>query len=256
MNDEEEPRHLPEEPSGQPALPPPPERDPFWGYSDLLMFAGLAVPCMLLGFGLVKGIMALFRVHTPLRAAELLAAEFTGYALLFLVLRIMLQMQYGRPFWQSLGWKPAKLSIPILVLFGVGTSFLIAALGTLIRTPQTDNLMMELLKDRRSMILLAVFGVTAGPVAEELIFRGFLQPLLVRSLGVSLGILTSALPFGLLHYQEYGNSWRHVLLISLAGAMFGVVRQTTGSTKASAIMHSAYNSVIFAAVLAQRGLPQ
>src|SRR5438445_11066925 len=30
-----------------PELPPPtPERDPFWGYSDLILFAGLAIPSM------------------------------------------------------------------------------------------------------------------------------------------------------------------------------------------------------------------
>jgi membrane protease YdiL (CAAX protease family) len=43
-----------------------------------------------------------------------------------------------------------------------------------------------------------------------------------------------------------------VLLISLAGAAFGVVRQITGSTKASAIMHGSYNALFFMALLAQR----
>ena len=69
-----------------------------------------------------------------------------------------------------------------------------------------------------------------APVCEELMFRGFLQPLLVRSLGAAAGILATALPFGLLHFQEYGNSWRHVLLISLSGVAFGWMRHATGST--------------------------
>ena len=34
--------------------PEPPERDPFWGYGDLLIFAGLTMPCLLLGLGMVK----------------------------------------------------------------------------------------------------------------------------------------------------------------------------------------------------------
>jgi len=63
---------------------------------------------------------------------------------------------------------------------------------------------------------------TRRQTEEELIFRGFLQPLLVRSLGAPAGILATALPFGLLHFQEYGNSWRHVLLISLSGVAFGL----------------------------------
>src|SRR5258706_14643021 len=105
------------------------------------------------------------------------------------------------------------------------------------------------------MILVEVFGGRAGPLSEELIFRGFLQPLLVRSLGAFAGILAAALPFGLLHFQEYGNSWRHVLLISLAGTMFGWVRHVTGSTKASTIMHAAYNAVFFLALFSQRSKP-
>jgi hypothetical protein len=43
----------------------------------------------------------------------------------------------------------------------------------------------------------------------------------LRSLGAGPGILAAAIPFGLLHFPEYGNSWRHALLISLVGAAFG-----------------------------------
>jgi membrane protease YdiL (CAAX protease family) len=94
-----------------------------------------------------------------------------------------------------------------------------------------------------------------APVCEELIFRGFVQPLLVRSLGAFAGIVATAVPFGLLHFQEYGRSWRHVLLISLSGAAFGWVRHATGSTKAAAVMHSAYNAFQFVLLVVAKGLP-
>jgi membrane protease YdiL (CAAX protease family) len=57
--------------------------------------------------------------------------------------------------------------------------------------------------------------------------------------------------FGLLHFPEYGNSWRHALLITAAGAAFGWMRHATGSTKASALMHAAYNALFFAALFTQ-----
>ena len=95
-----------------------------------------------------------------------------------------------------------------------------------------------------------------APVCEELVFRGFLQPVLVRSLGAVAGILATAVPFGLLHFSEYGNSWRHVLLISLSGVAFGWVRQVTGSTKAAAGMHSAYNAFQFVLLIMAKNLPQ
>jgi membrane protease YdiL (CAAX protease family) len=45
-----------------------------------------------------------------------------------------------------------------------------------------------------------------------------------------------------------------VVLISLAGAAFGWMRQATGSTRASTIMHAAYNALFFAATIG-RDLP-
>jgi membrane protease YdiL (CAAX protease family) len=110
----------------------------------------------------------------------------------------------------------------------------------------------ELLKDRTSVIFVGLIAVTLAPVCEELIFRGFLQPLLSRSLGPALGILIAASPFALLHGPEYGWSWRHVALIGLAGVGFGWARYKTGSTAAAAAMHSTYNLTIFAGYLALR----
>jgi membrane protease YdiL (CAAX protease family) len=110
---------------------------------------------------------------------------------------------------------------------------------------------------RTAVLLMAVFGTTVAPLCEELAFRGFLQPLLVRSFGAAPGILLAAVPFGLLHYQEYGNSWRHVAIISGAGAAFGAIRQVTGSTKAAVLMHASYNAFFFLAMLSDsKDLPQ
>ena len=126
----------------------------------------------------------------------------------------------------------------------------------LLHTPDTPTPMSKLLEDRVSMIFLAVAGVSLGPLCEELIFRGFMQPLFVRSIGVAGGILAAAVPFGLLHLQEYGFSWQPGLLITLAGAAFGWMRHRTGSTQASTLMHAAYNTTFFLALLAQpKNLP-
>jgi len=96
-----------------------------------------------------------------------------------------------------------------------------------------------------ALILMTIFGVTLAPLCEELAFRGFLQPLLARSLGAPAGILIAGAAFGLLHFREYGNSWRHALLLTGAGTCFGWMRHRTGSTKASVIMHASYNGLLF-----------
>jgi membrane protease YdiL (CAAX protease family) len=202
---------------------------------------------MLVAMGAVRLVKSLL----PNRAAEQLVLQSAIYGLLFGVLTMILRVQYGRPFWRSLGWIESGIPVMRIVLLGLGTAIALAMLATVIGTPTTDNPMTELLKDRVSVILIAVFGVTLAPLSEELLFRGFLQPLLVRSLGALPGILVVAVSFGMLHFQEYGNSWKHALVISLAGMAFGGMRYATGSTKASTIMHASYNALFFAGLLAQ-----
>ena len=165
---------------------------------------------------------------------------------------------------ETIEWTPqgvvmidqTRLPLPAVAAGGVGLAVAVMLLGVLIRTPRIESPLTELLKDPTSLVLLAIFGSIVAPVCEELVFRGFLQPLLVRSLGAAVGIAATALPFGLLHLQEYGNSWRHVLLISLSGVAFGWMRQVTGSTKAAAGMHSAYNAFQFALLLMAKGMPR
>jgi membrane protease YdiL (CAAX protease family) len=235
--------------------PPQPEREAFWNYSDLALFVVMAIPSMFVGGLLalqwVKAAITVLHIHSRIPAIEPLAEQLGGDAILFGVLALILRLQYDRPLWRSLGWRPPRIPIPLLVVVICGLLCAVGAalLGSLIRIPTTSNPMVELMKNRPSAILMACFGVTIAPLTEELVFRGFLQPLLVRSLGAVPGILLAAVPFGLLHYHEYGNSWRHAILIGLAGAAFGWMRHRTGSTQASTLMHASYNALIFFAVL-------
>jgi len=255
MTDEAPQDYIPLPPVEEPAMapaPPAPERYPFWTYVDLLLIAGLTLPCMALGILLVRGLFWLLRLHPSLAVAELLPAQLLGYAFVFAAIAVMFRLQYGKPFWRSLGWATFRPPLTWIVTCGIGTAVAVAIAAALLKTPQTSNPMTDMMQDRTSLILLAVFGVAIAPVAEELAFRGFLQPLLVRSVGPVFGILGAAIPFGILHFHEYGNSWRHAVVISLAGAGFGVMRQVTGSTRAAALMHASYNAFLFLALFSSR----
>lgn len=239
------------EPGRVPPVPGP-EREPFWGYSDLFLFAGLAIPAMLLGWGVVRLAMGVFHLRAGVKLAEMLPQQFLGYGFLFAALAAIFRLEYGRPFWRSLGWRPMRLPVLWIVSCGLATAIAVSYASTLIHLPNTSNPMTDLLENFTSIVLMTVAGVTVGPLSEELAFRGFLQPLLVRSMGPVLGILGAAVPFGLLHFQQYGNSWRHAVLVSAAGAAFGWMRYATGSTLASTVMHAAYNALFFVALFAQK----
>jgi membrane protease YdiL (CAAX protease family) len=232
-------------------LPPPkPERDPFWGYGDLLGFAGMVLPCFLIAF---LALPKLARFDPQAHPWQLVPEQTIFYALLTGVLGAMFRLQYSRPLWRSLGWVPYRVSTSWLVIAGIAAAIAVSGIGVLIKVPITENPMTKLLKDPASLIPLAIFGVTIGPLCEELFFRGFVQPLLVRTLGALAGIVVTNVPFGILHYWEYGRSWRHVVVITLAGTAFGWMRHATGSTRASALMHGAYNSLFFYALFASKG---
>ena len=226
-----------------------PERDPFWSYTDVFMFAGMMLPCFLIAFVIFPRLAGFNPVAHPW---QLVPEQSVFYALLGGILAALFRLQYDRPLWRSLGWIAHRFSLAWTLIAGVLTAILVSMVGTLIKVPITENPMTKLLKDTGSVIPLAIFGITIGPLFEELVFRGFLQPLLARTLGVAGGILAANIPFGILHYWEYGKSWRHVVVISLAGAAFGLMRHVSGSTRASTFMHAAYNALFFVALFAAK----
>jgi membrane protease YdiL (CAAX protease family) len=226
------------------------ETDVFWSYGDLVVFLGLAVPCLLCGAFFMKvALMALY-ISTPHKALELLPGQFLGYALLYASLAFLLRFQYERPFWRSLGFRWPTVRIPTIVTLGSILALSLALLGGLLHTPDAPTPMKEILNDRPSLIAAAIFGVTLGPLCEELAFRGLMQPLFIRSLGVAPGIFLAGLGFGLLHLPQYGYTWQHAVLITLAGCAFGWMRWMSRSTLGSTLMHCAYNLTLFLGIFA------
>lgn len=227
------------------------DREVFWGYRDLVVFLGLAIVCLLGGALFVKALLLVFYVSTPHKALELLLGQFLGYALLYSALAFLFRFEYERPFWPSLGWRrPEKLPILTIMALGSILALSLGILGALLRTPDVPTPMKELLNDRASLIAVAILGVTLGPLCEELAFRGLMQPLFIRTLGLAPGIFLSGLGFGLLHLPQYGYTWQHGVLITLAGVSFGWMRQVSQSTLGSTLMHSAYNMTLFLGILA------
>lgn len=227
----------------------PQEESPFWDYKDLGIFAASALPALVVAALVVKALFYGFSLPGQGQTPELLAAQFCGYAFWFLSLYLILREKYGRPFWQSLGWVHPLERLWQRAGSGVLLAFCVAVAALFLQSPQTDMPIMRLLSDRLSIILVGLSAATLGPLCEELVFRGFLLPLLVRSLGGPLGVLVAALPFALLHGPQYGWSWHHLVFIVIAGTAFGWVRYQSGSTAASTIMHATYNMTFFAAFL-------
>jgi membrane protease YdiL (CAAX protease family) len=92
-----------------------------------------------------------------------------------------------------------------------------------------------------------IFAGTALP--EEILFRALIQNWIVQRFGSSnLTIALAALIFGLAHLNNGPGplpNWRYALVATLAGAIFGKVFQKSTSILASALVHTAVNTVKF-----------
>jgi membrane protease YdiL (CAAX protease family) len=224
------------------------ERDqPFWGFAEVFLVIALFLPAVYVG-AKASGIASDYFHKDPKAGLSLLGAEFIGYALIFVVLYILFA-RHGEPLLKSLGWIPGPFKPTRMIAFGVGLAFFVVLLGSLLRIPEVETPFEKLLDDPVSRIAIALFGITVGPVVEELLFRGFLQPVMVNSLGVFPGILLTSVVFGGLHLMQNDFIWQSGVLITFVGFVLGVIRHVSGSTRASAIAHISYNSLPFLAVL-------
>ena len=242
------------DPAGPPVSAPAEAaaREPVWGYGDLLIFFGLAAPVLLLGQLAALVAMRVVSPKAEPAAVVAVAGQSLGYLILCAALALLLRTQYGASFWPALGWKTFRMRTGWSVAAGLAVVLSLGVVSKAIQLPTEKNLVLEMIGGPGTFILMAAFGMTVAPLCEELAFRGFLQPVLVRSLGPTLGVLATALPFGFLHYAEYGNSWRHALLVAASGASFGWMRQATGSTRAAVYMHAAHNALPFLGVALER----
>ncbi len=218
---------------------------PAWGYQDLVLFLSAVLPCWALALVLI-GVTRMV-APTLLVSNAALTLVFQSFMYVFLVgsLYLVIVWRYGSPFWSALGW---TFDIPygwLLMVAGPVLTLLLSVLGVLLRAPTDSSQIEVLIKSRASLTAVMLFGVLLAPIFEEMLFRGFLLPLLMRSLGPWLGILLTALPFGLLHGAQNHWAWQPIALIGVAGIVFGYVRYKTKSTTSAFVMHSAYNATGF-----------
>ena len=238
----------PDSPATSNQQPETSNQQPFWNYLDLGFFISLLLPSLFIGALLVKAISPILPLGQPFQA---LLSQLIAYALIFASLYFLLHLRYGQPFWRSLGWTFPFAAVVLSFLAGPLLAITLGLLGNLLRTPETPLPFQQMLQNRPTVVAFAIFVVILGPLAEELAFRGFLMPLLVRSFGPATGIIATGFLFGSLHGPEYEWHWQQAVLISVAGMVFGWVRYRSGSTAAAVAMHSTYNLTHLAAFLAQ-----
>lgn len=224
-------------------------RAPFWTWREVALFLGLYLPA----FALAGLIFRLLPWKIPGLAAGSLVPQLIGYGFWFLGLYAILRVSHRESIRDGLAWRLPRAGIGISLFGGPILAIVVTVIGVLLRAPEVENQIRTWLSaDRTSLILTAVFATMLAPLFEEVAFRGFLQPLAIRAVGTFFGIVLTAIPFAMIHGPQVHWSWQHLLLLTLAGSVFGWIRFRTDSTVASTIMHSTYNLTQLVAYLASR----
>ena len=167
------------------------------------------------------------------------------------VAAVAVSLALGRP-WRELGFRPATDS-SLLQAFGLAIVFLafsmlwvngLEAAGVEIGEQQIVTLLREQWGSA-GMILAIVYGVGLAPMLEEIVFRGFALPPLVRVLGPAPAIAIDALAFGLLHLDDPVA----VPPLALLGATLARLRWRTQSLWPSFVLHFTNNLIAFLILL-------
>lgn len=231
---------------------PPPIENPVWSGWDVLLIAVLTfVATVVLQLGLSVVMWRWFPRETWIEVAQkpilLIVSQFLVYAVVAACMVMLVEGKYHVPFWRTIGWNWPR-SAWMYLGFGAVTLIALGLLQNVLPMPK-DTPFEHLFDRPRDAYLLAIIAVSFAPLLEELFFRGFLYPVVARRWGAAWGVFLAALPFALLHMQQYGYAWGVVLVIFIVGVVCGIVRVVTRSVGASFLVHVGYNGIQMIAAL-------
>ena len=144
--------------------------------------------------------------------------------------RLRLRSLRGR----TLGWTLTAIPVILTLSWALGEVYT----SIVPVPPGTFDPFGSLLGTIRGKILVAVLAIVIAPVAEEVFFRGLLQPELERSLGAARGIAVTAFLFAFVHLLP-----QVLPLHFFLGLAFGFVVYATRSIWSGILLHVANNSL-------------
>jgi len=248
----------PENPWSEPSFVPIPEpptpiaevtaENPAWSGWDVLQIAFLTIGSVVIFLPLVA--LAAQRLFYPKVAfVEVITfplvtvvGQVFAYLVILAFMFSIVRRAPGEDFWQAIRWNwPRNRSNYLLI--GIVLAFALQGIAHYLPIPK-EVPMDRFFRTPAEAWAVSLFGITFAPLLEELFFRAFLYPVLVRRLGVTVAVLATAAGFSLIHAPQLGRAWAPVLVIFMVGLALTITRAVTKSVGASLIMHMAYNGTL------------
>jgi membrane protease YdiL (CAAX protease family) len=214
-----------------------------------LLVAGLGFLLMLLVGGLLAGLAALYLLLTTggVDERELMRLSALGLPLQGMVMIgavVLLARRSTDGLSQALALRPGRRwwLVPLVVPVGVVSDAVVQlAQGWL---PVLDQGGLDSLNDALlgsgvlGTVLVALGAVVTAPIAEELLFRGYVFRGLQRGWGTLLAVLVSGLFFALYHADPL-----HIVGVLVIGLYLGWLRHLTDSLWACIAAHALNNAI-------------
>ena len=220
-----------------------------WGIPAILI--GLALPVVLWGASL--GVAIAGGATTDLSSSEIITSLILTIVILdgiFLAVPALVSLRRYRLGWEGLGLRSFdrdNLRLAVLAAASAwGAVIVYGLILTLVfgegAAPEQD--VEELFASKTVLPVVGVAVVLAAPLAEEIFFRGFVFPGLIRPVGVFGAILGSGLLFAMFHVTG-PDSAGLIIPFTPIGMMFAWLYYKTGTLWTSIAAHLIFNLVSF-----------
>ena len=273
---------VPEEiPPPPPPFEPEPRRIPNFGHALLfivtaaVLLFGSQVLLTVFGWSPVAVRNGEITVQHPVLQ---MASQAATYILTLIIAALIFPGIWKRPFLQGIRWSgyTARVHAAKLVALGLLLGFMMQ-LVTYFTTPPKTVPIEEFFSTPLAAWGMTFFGIIIAPVFEEICFRGFLVPAfaiaydfialprtpeahhhwrtttILTPVSLMFSAVVTSLLFAGIHAQQIGHYAAALVGLFSVSLLLTMVRVRTQSVAASALVHAAYNSFIFIAVLIQTG---
>lgn len=159
------------------------------------------------------------------------------YVALVVGILTMARLREG-PLWRAaVAWAPGHGGWRFWAFLGLAWAYGVAASLALSQLPSGPRSGFSMPDSQAAVFLSLILIVVLAPIAEELMFRGWIFTGL-RRFGFGLALWGSSVLFALAHW---GGSFFYSLAILPIGLILGVLRERTGSVLTTSAFHALYN---------------
>jgi membrane protease YdiL (CAAX protease family) len=190
--------------------------------------------------------------HDETSVAFALVVALLAYTALSAAVLIEARLRGGSSWRDLLAWYPWNIGQTdrrVLILAAAALAYGFLADFALHYFARPPDPWFSMPASRFGALLLTIVAVIAAPVAEELLFRGWIFTDLRRHFGFTTTLAATSAFFAVLHYE---STHLYALAVFPIGLALGTMREITGSVKPSIAFH-AFNNLL-ASALAYLGL--